>query len=88
MKSNVPIYSIHSETFDYENYLKEKQDFKSLLNDIDSLNETSEEEDLYDNLTSLIEACENCDSRVNNNIDQLKKITHLYQPKYGSSCLI
>ena len=81
------IFPIHAETFDYDTYLKEKSDYQSLLGDIESLNEMSDEEDLYDNLTSLIETCDGCKSRVNDNITQLKKITHLYQPKYGSILL-
>lgn len=82
------IFPIHSETFDYETYLKEKNNHQSLFSDIESLNEMSDDdEDLYDNLTSLIEACDNCGSRINTNIDQLKKTTHLYQPKYGSILL-
>jgi hypothetical protein len=81
------IFPIHSETFDYGTYLKEKSDHQSLFTDIESLNEMSDDEDLYDNLTSLIESCDNCSSSINTNIDQLKKTTHLYQPKYGSILL-
>ena len=81
------IFPIREEQFDYNGYVQEKNSFKTVLSDIENLNKLSDDDELYDNLTQLISECDICDSRMNDKLSSLKKITHGYQPKYGGILL-
>lgn len=81
------IFPIREEQFDYNGYVQEKNSFKTVLSEIENLNKLSDDDELYDNLTQLISECDSCDSRMNDKLSSLKKITHGYQPKYGGILL-
>ena len=81
------IFPIREEQFDYKGYLQEKNSFKTVLSEIENLNQLSDEDELYDNLTQLISQCDICDSQMNDKLSSLKKITQGYQPKYGGILL-
>lgn len=81
------IFPIHEENFNYEDYLKEKQSVTELLSEIEKLNQLSDEDEVYDNIVSLVDVCDDCNSRIKGNMSVLKGTTQLYQPKYGSILL-
>ena len=81
------VFPIHENRFDYGSFIQEKQNCGELLSQIEDLNSLSEEDELYDNLTTLIQSCDECDQRIHGNMDDLKRTTQAYQPKYGSILL-
>lgn len=81
------IFPTHEERFNYADYLSERKSVSDILNEIEGLNKLSEEDEIYDTIESLVDMCDECNSRISHNMDELKATTRLYQPKYGSILL-
>jgi len=81
------IFPIQEQEFEYSDYLKEKKMVQELLQGIEGLNELSDDDEIYDNIVSLMDTCDQCNSRIESNMETLRSTTSLYQPKYGSILL-